>query len=816
MIPSFIIWIKKMRKINIPEEWKLADKSYYLRTHDPLTGRATGYSVLSGETIFDLHTESKLIKGINIRNITLSKDSETVYKDELEFVVNPLIDNTNEFKIKVTGHHELLIDWGDGHKELFETDRLKDVFTVEYTHKYDLKSPETLRVRIIGSAGHVSVNSRNLLSINQLNLTDLKSFDFSGCMNLSKIPTKGPDNLVSLKRAFSGCSNLTIKSIEKWDLSKVVSMEEAFVLISNVVLDLSNKDLSSLTSMEKCFSHGVDYHVILKNTTLNRLNNVSGIMDGSAGGIISFDTPLPSLRDISNLVNNTRGLNINHIEFSNKQLSVKSLENLIGNSSNCHVNFNGVIFDRLENINSLATTCFGCEVNINDCSSMRDIWVSNFWNSALQGSNLFRVKVSGQITSKFIVEGLASNVKGFKLDLDFGNGKVLEPSCLYGSLRVCTDTSITLTGVVTKDREDYTQWAIDCTDVEITLKDFRGGFLCTYGNLFENCENVSFKGTNFSFGDVSQINQLIKNVDKVDIDIDEISFGDGSYINDLVVDCDELSSNITRLKGEDKLVVDNLYRRCSFTKLYNTTFLFKGNLSLNYLLTSCNFLGEEVPDISNWTFETGFNVSTEVGVEDRLLKDCVGDTILINGWHFFKSNNINYLCKGINSFNKILMNHWMFDEDLEMKYTFFESDVDVEVINWSIKGNCKLDNTFSSSRSKVDMSEFNVGGTLEMKRTFSACFSDLDLSGWNVYGRLDMDETFKYVGSMGPMESQSISGLASWRQFNFGTLTRTFADFGNSINVGGIINLDLWNVKDATLIDTFEGSSNLSNVNWYF
>lgn len=805
-----------MRKINIPEEWKIKDRSYYLRTHDPLTGRATGYSILSGETIFDLHTDSKLINGIGIRNITLSKDSETIYKDELEFVINPLIDNTNEFKLKITGHHEILIDWGDGHKELYETDRLKDVFTVEYTHKYDLKAPETLRIRIIGSAGHVSVSSRNLLSINQLNLTDLQSFDFSGCMNLSKIPDKGPINLTSLDRAFSGCSNLNIAAIEKWDLSKVVSMRETFVLISNVVFNLSDKDLSNLVSMEGCFSHGVNYHVIFKNTTLNRLNNIKGIMDGSNGGIISFDTPLPALRDISNLVNNSRGLKVNHIEFSNNQLSTRSLENLIENSSNCHVNFNKVIFDRLENINSLASTCFGCEVNINDCSSMRDIRVSNLWNSAVDTDNLFRVKISGQITSKFIVEGLASNVNGFSLDLDFGTGKILEPSCLYGALRTCNDTSITLTGVITKDREDYTQWAIDCTDISITLNKFKGGFLCMYENLFENCDNVYLGGNDISFGDVSQINQLIKGVNKLDIDINKISFGDGSLIRDLVIDCDELDSSIVRLTSDDKLVITNLYRNCNIKKFYNTAFIFGGDLSLDHILTNCNFGDGDIPDLSNWVFRAGFNVSTNVGVEDRILKDCSGDSIIIDGWHFTEDNSVNYLFKGIDSFNKISISHWGFEKNLEMKSTFVDSNVEVEMINWFVKGNCTLDNTFGSSKSKVNMSEFSVNGSLSLIRTFSGFLSTLDLSKWNVYGKVDMIETFKHIGSMGPTGEQSINGLHNWRSFNFGTLNRTFADVGNSIEVGGMLHLDLWNVKNATLVDTFEGSTNLSNINWYF
>lgn len=805
-----------MKKIEIPDEWKMEDRSYYVRTHDPLSGRATGYGILDGQTLFDLHADSKLVSGINIRNISILDDFEFVLKDEIELVINPLIDGSNIFSFKVKGHHSFIVDWGDGHKEAFETDKLGDAFEIEYTHKYNLSEMDTIRIKIQGTISSFKVLSRNLLSINQLNLQGLKEIEFSGCVNLSKLPEKGPKELTSLYRAFSGCSNLDFKKIETWDLSKVRTMEECFVLIKDVNLNLDNVDLSSLVTMRKCFSHGINFKISMKDTLFNNLKDIEGMIDNCNGGSVTFDTSLHGLRTLKDLVKNVRSQRRSSITFLNKGLSVESLYGLIDNSSNVDITFDRVYFNRLETIDNLAGNCFGCQIYLGTCKYLKKVKVKTLWSDYPSPNNHLRIIAHRSLASASTLESLASNVANLDLTYHFDGSKPIDSDSLRNCLTNVNSSVVKLHDLATKERESYSGWTLDCEDLRLELNGFRGGFLSEYNDIVtgEHSNRVTLNGEDVYFDNLSKIKSFITEKDEVILNLRELEFGEGVIVDDLVSNCDSLDSTIFKARFGSNVIVKCLYDNCQIDQISNTSFTFMGSATLECIVSESVFNDVVRPDFSNWEFRGTFNVGTDTVINNRFFKDCKGDEINLSHWGFQQDCNLINFFSEIENIEHLVMNNWNFDMDLVAQGTFGYSACKLDVNGWHVGGQCNLIATFSGTSSKISMSGFSINSDLILDRSFSHVRGDLNLTNWETYGKVELLGTFKAYGSMGAESVQVVEGLASWRQMRFTKIDKAFEDLGNTNNLIGFSTLDLWNVNDVELIDPFKDSNYLGEIRW--
>ncbi|MEO9893799.1 BspA family leucine-rich repeat surface protein [Aurantibacter sp.] len=168
---------------------------------------------------------------------------------------NPGTSNDNQITIPTyPGEtYNYSVDWGDGK---ITTGEIGDA-----THTYSV--PGTYQVSISGDFPRIYFNSEGdkdkIVSINQWGQIKWKSMQraFSGCENMNMLSIDIPDlaNVTSIDGMFTRCTNfIANESIAEWDTSTITLMGSVF----NSTMfnqDIGNWDTSKVTSMDLMFYH---------------------------------------------------------------------------------------------------------------------------------------------------------------------------------------------------------------------------------------------------------------------------------------------------------------------------------------------------------------------------------------------------------------------------------------------------------------------------------------------------------------------------------------------------------------------------------
>jgi surface protein len=133
------------------------------------------------------------------------------------------------------------VDWGDGSTSTNQTG--------DATHTYAIAG--TYSISITGTFPAIYFNSpeRNINQIDPFSRRTIKT-----------IAQWGSNPWQSMKRAFSGCENLTITATDSPNLSNVTDMSLMFLDATNVNSDMSSWDVSNVTNMSSLFNDAKNFN----------------------------------------------------------------------------------------------------------------------------------------------------------------------------------------------------------------------------------------------------------------------------------------------------------------------------------------------------------------------------------------------------------------------------------------------------------------------------------------------------------------------------------------------------------------------------
>lgn len=157
--------------------------------------------------------------------------------------------------LELWGTVNCTVDWGDG--------TATENFTTEGTKPHTYASAGTYTLEISGSLDHfgrpigswVGVQYlTHVLSFGDLGLTSLQGA-FSNADNLIGLPIVLPSTVTSLNTTFSWCSQPSFPNIELWDVSHVTNMRGTFFRTPNFNQDITNWDMSNVTTTRSMFGY---------------------------------------------------------------------------------------------------------------------------------------------------------------------------------------------------------------------------------------------------------------------------------------------------------------------------------------------------------------------------------------------------------------------------------------------------------------------------------------------------------------------------------------------------------------------------------
>ncbi|WNB18269.1 BspA family leucine-rich repeat surface protein [Marivirga arenosa] len=180
------------------------------------------------------------------------------------------------------------VDWGDG--------TIESGLNFNPTHTYAL--PGTYTVSITGkfAAIHISnaaIKSR-LLSIEQWGNIEWRSMEnaFWGCQNLSYNATDTPDLLRVRNMNYMFASSSFNGDISNWDVSLVTSMEGMFTFNTAFNQDISSWDVSNVTSMRFMLDGANAFDQNLGNWNLSSVTDMSRMLYNTNISISNYDAIL--------------------------------------------------------------------------------------------------------------------------------------------------------------------------------------------------------------------------------------------------------------------------------------------------------------------------------------------------------------------------------------------------------------------------------------------------------------------------------------------------------------------------------------------
>ncbi len=167
---------------------------------------------------------------------------------------NPGISEDNQITIPTfPGEtYDYSVDWGDGTSDLNVTG--------DITHTY--ASEGTFSISISGTFPRIYFldhgDSEKIIAVNQWgdNLWKSMAFSFYGCSNMDILANDVPNltNTTSLSSMFAGNVSLVYNSsINNWDTSSIINMEQMFSGATNFNQPVGNWDVSNVTNMGRMF-----------------------------------------------------------------------------------------------------------------------------------------------------------------------------------------------------------------------------------------------------------------------------------------------------------------------------------------------------------------------------------------------------------------------------------------------------------------------------------------------------------------------------------------------------------------------------------
>jgi surface protein len=198
---------------------------------------------------------------------TLIKNNSLLIRQQSQSVYDPnklvLVHNTNLGNVSKTiyvpiqgSSPNVTVDWGDG---------LSDVYTTTGWQGHTYASHGTYLVQISGTMRTLSYGTVNMpitgtkekliecLSFGNIGLNSL-SGGFSGCTNLTKVPSSIPSAITNITNLFLNCSNFNDSAVSSWNTSNITIMASTFSGCSLFNQNINSWDVRKVTSFQSMFN----------------------------------------------------------------------------------------------------------------------------------------------------------------------------------------------------------------------------------------------------------------------------------------------------------------------------------------------------------------------------------------------------------------------------------------------------------------------------------------------------------------------------------------------------------------------------------
>lgn len=192
----------------------------------------------------------------------------------MELLFDLSLGSGNIIEIPLEGNVNVTVNWGDGNTDQYTSAGLK-------THFYSISGVYV--VKITGQLEHFGIVSEWTVRTNAAALTKVNKFGelglislrnaFSYCSNLTEVSADFPNTVTDISYIFNTCYNFDY-NIDSWDVGNVTNMEGAFLNTDIFNQPLDSWNVSSVTSTRLMFTGALKFNQALNSWDVSSVTDM--------------------------------------------------------------------------------------------------------------------------------------------------------------------------------------------------------------------------------------------------------------------------------------------------------------------------------------------------------------------------------------------------------------------------------------------------------------------------------------------------------------------------------------------------------------
>ena len=680
-----------------------------------ITGTPTATQVPTTHTITATNATDNDLAQVFIGVVNQSRPFITTWQTD-----NSGLTSDNQIMINTTGPANYTVDWGDGSSD--------DSVTGPITHTYVSPGNYTVSIsgffpRIYFDLSPTQTDSLKLLSVEQWGSIQWLSMRqaFLRCSNLVVNALDAPDlsSVLDMSFMFFQAQNFN-SPIETWDVSTVVSMGSMFRDASTFDQEIGNWDVSSVVSLRTMFAGASAFNSDISSW------NVSSAIDLS----FMFQNAISFNQDIGNWdVSNVTGMGsmFSGANIFNQDISLWDVSSVV----NMRFMFAG-------------TTAFDQDIGSWDVSSVESMW------GMFSGASAFNQDIGAwDVSSVINMESMFEDAVLFNQFI--GNWDV----SLVNNMRAMFSGAVAF-------NQDISAW--DVSSVTDMVFMFRNATVFNQNIGSWDVSSVTNMAQMFEFN--IAFNQDIGDWDVSSVNNMALMFGSASQFNQDIGNWDvsSVSEMFLMFSGASSFNQDIGFWDVS--SVTNMSSMFQGASSFNqniggWDVSSVLFMGSMFSraisfdqDISSWDVSSVIDMGGMFSRASSFNQD-------IGNWNVSSVTRMISMFSSASAFNQDI-GGWDVSQVTNMRSLFSGAILfDQDLSSWNVSSVTDMAFMFNSASAfNQDISSWDVSAATNMSSMFSNATSfNQDIGGWNVSSVTDM--SFMFAGSS-PGASPFDQDISAW------------------------------------------------------
>ncbi|MBQ3307082.1 MAG: BspA family leucine-rich repeat surface protein [Bacilli bacterium] len=624
-------------------------------------------------------------------------------------------------------------------------------------------------VRLSDTSSTDPVTSRLCTSINDkpiVSMQDMFYYSKTTSIDTSSFDTS---NVINMKEAFAGCSNLEMIDVTNFDTGNVKNMTSMFGGCSSLTeLNLSSFDLRGASSFSAISGNIFGGTSSLKKLNLSNMKLPADMSHAIFRSGLMSSSPIEEI-DVTGwyLSNTTNAYGLFAANGSNG-LGGTGLKRIIGLDTwdTSHITNMSQMFQGLSSLTTLDLSNFNTSkvTNMDEmfkrCSDLIELNLSGF---DLRGNNSFSAIATGIFGETSSLKKL--NLSNMKLPADMANAIFR-----YGSAYSSPIEEIDVTG-----------WDLSNTT------DASGMFGINGSNGLGGTGLKRIIGLDtWNTSHITNMNNMFVGLSSLEsLDLSSFDTSNVTNMGSMFSDCSSLTE--LDLSGFD-LREGNSFTSIAGGIFGGTSSLKKLNLSNMKLpadmshaifrFGSANSSPIEEIDVTGWDLSNTTNANGMLGANGSNglggtgLKRIIG----LDTWDTSKVTNMSYMFQGLSSLTTLDLSNFDTSNVTNMEAMFYGCSglTEINVTNFDTSNVTNMPAMFlnCNSLTDIDVSNFDTSNATNIASMFSGCSSltELDLSGFDL----------RAVNSFGSIAGSIFSGTSSLKKLNLSNM-KLPADMSHAI-----------------------------------